>query len=58
MTNKRKLEEAGYSVKDNGRLVTVETRKGVHVVTMRREQAIKTGLIKPKRSKSCRASVR
>lgn len=53
MTNKRRHEAAGYLVKEVGRLVTVETPNGVHVVTMRREQAIKVGLIKPKRGKSC-----
>lgn len=50
MTRERK-SHAGYLVKQHGCLVTVETPNGVHVATMRREQAIKVGLIKPKRGK-------
>jgi len=48
---KAKSQQAEYVVKEHGQLVTVETRRGVHKMTVRRETAIKSGLIRPKRDK-------
>ncbi len=51
MKAKQKAEgnQAGGVVKVRGDLVSLETKAGAHVATMRRETAIKTGLIESKR---------
>ncbi|MGF6664836.1 uncharacterized protein GlcG (DUF336 family) [Paraburkholderia atlantica] len=51
MTKKATSKKIEYVVKEHGQLVTVERQNGAHVMTVRRETAIKSGLIKPKRGK-------
>jgi len=54
MKAKQKAEgnQARGVVKERSQLVTIETKAGTHMATMRRETAIKTELIEPKRGKN------